>query len=243
MYFRDYERVLAVYAHPDDAEYLFGGTVATLTQQGAEVNFVCCTDGCKSGSDSTLSDQEIAETRAAEQRAAADVLGVKDVNFLGYRNGSLELTGELRRDIVRQIRRYKPQLILTMMPDRDFNEPLGISHIEHMIAGQATLIATAPEASSIRMYPELLDEGLQPHRVNDLWIATATDANRYIDATDVIETKIAAFKCHISQNGARPGRPGWTFDNPDWDPMGAVMRAAGEMIGCEFAESFRSVKV
>lgn len=243
MYFRDFERVLAVYAHPDDAEYLFGGTVALLTRRGAEVNFVCCTDGRKSGSDPDKSEDDMATIRASEQRAAAQVLGVKEVTFLGYQNGSLEVTPELRRDIVREIRLHKPQLILTTNPQRAFNTPVGISHREHMNAAEATLVAAFPEAGTSKMYPELADEGLTSHRVDDIWMATEEDANRYIDATDVVEQKIRAFQCHVSQNGAKPGRPAWTFENPNWDPMGKTMRAAGEMIGVEFAESFRALKI
>lgn len=243
MHFKDFERVLVVYAHPDDAEYLFGGAVALLSRRGAEVNFVCCTDGCKSGMpDPSLSDDEVAAVRATEQRAAADVLGVKEVTFLGYRNGSLEVTPELRRDIVRQIRRHRPQLILTLVPFRDFDQPIGISRQEHMAVGEATLFAASPEAGTHRMYPELADEGLEPHWVDEIWIPVVTGANRYVDATEVIETKIAAFTCHVSQNGARPGRPAWTFDHPTWEPMAKVMSAAGEMIGCDYAESYRSIK-
>lgn len=244
MHFKDFDSALVVYAHPDDAEYLFGGAVALLARRGAEVNFVCCTDGCKSGTpDPSLSDDEVAVLRATEQRAAAKVLGVNDVTFLGYPNGSLEVTPELRRDIVREIRRHKPQLILTLVPYRDFDQPIGISHQEHMAVGEATLFAASPESGTHRMYPELRNEGLEPHRAEEVWIPVATGANRYVDATEVIDTKIAAFKCHVSQNGERAGRPCWTFDNPDWEPMGKVMRAAGEIIGCDFAESYRSIKL
>lgn len=243
MYFRDFERVLCVYAHPDDAEYLFGGTVALLTSRGAEVNFVCCTDGRKSGGDPSLSEDEMAARRADEQRAAAKVLGVKEVTFLGYPNGGLEVTPELRRDIVRNIRLHKPQLIITTNSQRAFNTPAGISHREHMNAAEATLVAAFPESGTGKMYPELAEEGLTTHTVKDLWMASEENANRYIDCTDVVEQKVRAFQCHVSQNGAKPGRAAWTFDNPSWDPMGKTMRAAGEMIGVEYAESFRAIKI
>ena len=243
MYFKDFERVLAVYAHPDDAEYLFGGTVALLTSRGAEVTYVCCTDGRKSGSDPDMTEDDVAAMRAEEQRAAARVLGVKEVTFLGYPNGSLEVTPDLRRNIVRQIRRHRPQLILTLDPRRDLESPIEISHREHTNVGEATLVAAFPEAGTPRMYPELADEGLAPHRVDDIWIATTRGANRYIDTTDVVEQKVRAFQCHVSQYGERPGRPAWTFDSSNWSSMQKAMRAAGEMIGAEFAESFRAVTI
>lgn len=242
MYFKEFDRVLAVYAHPDDAEFLFGGTIALLTARGADVNYVCCTDGRKSGPDAAMSEDDVAATRASEQRAAADVLGVNEITFLGYANGTLEVTEQLRRDIVRQIRRHKPQLILAMDPRRAFDTPIEISHREHLNAGEATLAAAFPEAGTSRMYPELADEGLSPHRVDDIWIATAEGANRYIDTTDVIEQKIRAFQCHVSQYGERPGRPAWTFEDPKWSPMSTMMRAAGQMVAAEFAESFRAVR-
>lgn len=239
MYFKDYKRVLVVFAHPDDAEGQFGGTVAKLVRQGAEVNYVCCTDGSRGGTDPAMSDEELTDVRAAEQRAAADVLGVKDVRYLGYKNGTLEVTRELRRDIVREIRRYKPQLILTMSPFRRLDSPIGLSHADHMNAAEATLIATYPEASSPRAYPELLDEGLEPHRVNDVWIPAVGGADRYVDVSGVVDRKVEALNCHTSQLHGKTDRPDWSFD----DRIGPSMRAAGAMLAVPFAERFRSIEV
>jgi len=239
MYFKDYQRVLAVFAHPDDAEFQFGGTVAALTRRGAEVNYVCCTDGSRGGTDPSMTDAELTAIRAAEQRAAADVLGVKEVRYLGRKNGTLEVTEDLRHDIVREIRRYKPQLILTMAPYRVLDMPISLSHADHMAAAEATLIATYPEASSPRAFTDLLDEGFEPHRVNDVWIPANGDADRIIDVTHVVELKARAIKCHTSQLGGKTGKPAWSFD----DRPGPALRAAGAKIGVPFAESFRTIEI
>jgi LmbE family N-acetylglucosaminyl deacetylase len=239
MSLEDYSRVLAVFAHPDDAEFQFGGTVAKLARMGAEVNYVVCTDGSRGGPDPAVPDSELAAIRADEQLAAARVLGVKDVAFLGYKNGTLEVTVELRRDIVRQIRRFKPELILTLPPFRVLDAPIALSHREHMNVGEATLIATYPEASSPRAYPELLEEGFEPHRVTDVWIPAFGDADRFIDVSDVVDVKVEAIRCHTSQLDEKTGRPGWTFENRTAPPM----RAAGNRIGCEYAESFRTIPI
>lgn len=228
----DVQRALAVFAHPDDAEFNFGGTVARLTRLGAEVDYVCCTDGCRGGPDPRTPDAELAAIRTAEQRAAAAVLGVEDVEFLGYRNGTLEVTVELRRDIVRQIRRFKPDVILTMPPHRVFDAHISLSHAEHIAVGEATLIAVYPEARSIRSYPELLDEGLEPHRVQEVWIPAVGDANLLVDVSEFTDLKAQAIRHHRSQV------EGWDFDR-DLAPR---MRAAGARLGCEYAETFQVVE-
>lgn len=239
MYFKDYRKVLVVFAHPDDAEGQFGGTIARLVQQGAEVNYVCCTDGSRGGTDPAMTDAELTAIRAAEQRAAADLLGVKEVTYLGRKNGTLEVTTDLRRDIVREIRRHKPELILTLAPFRVLDAPVGLSHADHMNAAEATLIAVYPEADSPRAYPELLDDGFEPHSVNDVWIPAVNEADRIIDVTDTVEVKARAWLCHKSQSGAKTGKPAWSFE----PRMGARMRAAGAKIGVAFAESFRTIEI
>ena len=161
---------LVVFAHCDDAEWFFGGTVARLVASGAEVNYVVCTDGSSGGVDLSITDEELAATRAAEQRAAADALGVKDVVFLGYRNDELAVTPELKRDLVRQIRRFRPDLVLGLAPYRVMDAPVDWSHGDHIAAGEATLQAVYPESLMPRIYPELLAEGLPPHEVTEVWV-------------------------------------------------------------------------
>jgi LmbE family N-acetylglucosaminyl deacetylase len=233
-----YPHVLAVFAHPDDAEHLFGGTVGKLAKSGAEINYVVCTDGSRGSPDVETPDEEVARTRADEQLAAARVLGVSEVVFLGYKNGTLEVTVDLRRDIVRQIRRLRPELVLTTPPFRVLDAPISLSHAEHIAAGEATLVASYPEAGSVRAYPELLEEGLQPHRVAEVWIPAFADADRFVDVTDVIDTKVEAVRCHKSQIGD-PGGRAWDFER-DMKPH---MQAAGDRAGCAYAESFRAIPI
>jgi LmbE family N-acetylglucosaminyl deacetylase len=201
MLLKDVRRVLAVFAHCDDAEWMFGGTIARLVKQGAEVSYVVCTDGASGGVDLTISDDELAYTRAEEQRAAAEVLGVTGIEFLGYPNDRLEVTVALRRDIVRQIRRFRPDLILTMAPFRVMDAPVDWSHGDHMAAGEATLLAAYPEALMPRIYPELAEEGLEPHWATEVWVPAVNDADQYVDVTDEADQKMSAIWCHSSQNG------------------------------------------
>jgi LmbE family N-acetylglucosaminyl deacetylase len=239
MLLSEVSRVLVVIAHCDDAEWMFGGTIARLVSMGAEVSYVVCTDGASGGVDLTVSDEELTATRAAEQRAAADVLGVGEVVFLGYRNDTLEVTRELRRDLVREIRRSTPDLVLTLAPSRVLEAPVDWSHSDHMAAGEATLVAAYPEALMPRIYPELLDEGFDPHWVTEVWIPALSDADLYVDVTDHLQTKLDAIWCHTSQNGEADGRPGPYFDQR----VKPAMIEAGSRIGCAYAERFRRIPI
>jgi LmbE family N-acetylglucosaminyl deacetylase len=235
----DVRRVLVVVAHADDAEWMFGGTVARLVGQGARVDYVVCTDGSSGGIDMTVTDAELAATRAQEQRDAAKVLGVTDVAFLGFANDELTVSLDLKRALVRQIRRSRPELVLTLTPHRAFDAPVGWSHGDHMAAGEATLQAVYPEALMPRIYPELLDEGLPPHEVTEVWVPALADADRYVDVTGVVETKMDAVWCHGSQNGEANGDRAWMFERHIAPPM----REAGDRIGARYAERFRRVRI
>lgn len=232
-------RALVVFAHCDDAEWFFGGTIARLVASGAEVNYVVCTDGSSGGVDLSVSDAELAATRAAEQRAAADVLGVRAVEFLGYSNDELGVTGALKRDLVRQIRRFRPDLVLGLAPYRVMDAPVDWSHGDHIAAGEATLQAVYPEALMPRIYPELLAEGHEPHEVTEVWVPGVTDADLYVDVTEVAETKMAAIWCHTSQNGEANGSRDWLFEHR----VAPWMTEAGQRIGCRYAERFLRVPI
>ena len=239
MLLEDVRSVLVVVAHADDAEWMFGGTVARLVGQGARVDYVVCTDGSSGGIDLTVSDAELAATRAGEQRDAAQVLGVSDVTFLGFGNDELTVSLDLKRALVRQIRRSRPQLVLTLTPHRALDAPIGWSHGDHIATGEATLQAVYPEALMPRIYPELLDEGLDPHEVTEVWFPALADADRYIDVSPVVETKMDAVWCHWSQNGEANGDRAWMFEHHIAPPM----REAGERIGARYAERFRRIQI
>jgi LmbE family N-acetylglucosaminyl deacetylase len=235
----DVTSALAVFAHPDDAEWLFGGTILRLTAQGAEVNYVCCTDGSTGSVDRSKTSAEIAANRAQELRAAADVLGVNEIAYLDYTNDELEVTKALRRDIVRQIRRFRPQVILTMTPQRLPDAPVDLLHADHMAASEATLVAAYPESYMPFSHPELLDEEYAPFRVDEVWTTAYREADLYVDVTDQVDTKMSAIMCHRSQNGKHSDDPAWLLEHQ----VGPSMLAAGEKIGCRYAERYLRVPI
>ncbi len=239
MLLEDVQSALVVVAHADDGEWMFGGTVARLVGQGARVDYVVCTDGSSGGIDLSVTDAELAATRAAEQRAAAAVLGVHEVTFLGFHNDELTVSLDLKRALVRQIRRSRPQLVLTLTPYRALDAPIDWSHGDHIATGEATLQAVYPEALMPRIYPELLEEDLQPHAVSEVWVPALADADRYVDVTAVVETKMDAVWCHWSQNGEANGDRAWMFAQHIAPPM----HEAGDRIGARYAERFRRIRV
>jgi LmbE family N-acetylglucosaminyl deacetylase len=232
-----YERVLVVAAHPDDPEFGFGASIARLADDGADVVYVICSDGCQGGEDPTVPDAELSATRYAEQRAAAEVLGVKDVVFLGFRDGYLAPTVELRKAIAREIRRHKPDLVLTHAPVRVLSVGIGASHPDHLAVGEATMSAVYPDARNPRAFPELLEEGLDAHKVKEVWLPGLEQADHFVDATGLIDRKIEAILCHRSQFEGRvtePDVPGkWIRDR---------MRQVGEKAGFEYAEGFKKIQ-
>ncbi|MFB9321177.1 PIG-L deacetylase family protein [Cryptosporangium minutisporangium] len=194
----DVERVLVVTAHPDDVDFSAGGTVATWTKAGIDVGYVIATSGDAGGFDDTPRDQ-MAGIREAEQRAAAAVLGVTDVTFLGYPDGALYVTDDLRRDITRQIRRFRPDRVLTTSPVRDWSR-VAAAHGDHARIGEATFDAVYPDARNPFAHPSLLrDEGLEPWTVREMWFSGTPTADHAVDITDVFEQKLNALREHVSQ--------------------------------------------
>ena len=197
------ERALCVLAHPDDVDFGSAGTVATWTAAGTEVTYCIVTDGDAGGFDETPR-HEMGPLRQAEQRAAAKEVGVSDVRFLGYPDGRLELTLDLRRDIARVIRQVRPQRVVTSSPER-FYERVAASHPDHMTAGEATLRAVYPDARNPFAFPELLqEEGLEAWTVSEVWLGASPRADHAVDVTDVVERKFAALHSHVSQVGHYP---------------------------------------
>jgi LmbE family N-acetylglucosaminyl deacetylase len=229
-----FERVLVVCAHPDDAEFGFGATVARLADQGSEVTYVVCTDGSQGGEDPAVPDEELTLTRYQEQRDAAAVLGVRDVVFLGHRDGHLFPDLELRRELVREIRRHRPDLVLAQSPLRVLGSGIGAYHPDHLAVGEATLQAVYPDSRNPRAFRELLQEGLEPHRVREVWVGATQEPDHFVDVTDYIDRKIQAIECHRSQLG----KPHHGSDGPGkW--IRERLHAVGEQAGYEYAEGFR----
>ncbi len=194
------ERALVVTAHPDDVDFGAGGTVAAWTAEGIEVSYCICTDGDAGGFDPAVPRDQIAGIRQAEQRAAAKELGVEDVVFLGYPDGRLLVTVELRRDISRVIRQKRPQRMLIQSPERNW-ERIYASHPDHLAAGEAAISAVYPDARNPFAHLDLAAEGLEAWTVDEVWVMGGTSAgpNRYVDVTDTFARKLAALRAHDSQ--------------------------------------------
>ena len=194
----DLERVLVVAAHPDDVDFGAAGTVAAWTDAGVEVAYCIVTDGEAGGEDPSVSRAEMANLRRDEQRAAAKEVGVRSVSFLGYPDGRLEVSQALRRDVTRAVRAFRPQLVLAPSPERWW-ERIHASHPDHLAAGEAATCAVYPDARNPFAHPELLDEGLQPHAVDELWLMASGAQNVAVEITGTFERKIAALLCHRTQ--------------------------------------------
>jgi LmbE family N-acetylglucosaminyl deacetylase len=192
------DRVLVVTAHPDDSEFGAGGTIAKLAREGKEITYVIVTDGSKGSSDRTMTPGRLAAIRQEEQRNAARTLGVERVQFLGYVDGELEDTPALRRDITREIRRWRPDLIITQNPHRTYN--LYASHRDHRITAGAVLDCVYPLARDHMAFPELLAE-FEPHKVGELYVMSWENPQLVVDITDTIDLKLKALTCHVSQVG------------------------------------------
>ncbi|MEX2289403.1 MAG: PIG-L deacetylase family protein [Mycobacteriales bacterium] len=194
------ERALVVTAHPDDVDFGAGGTVASWTAEGIEVSYCICTDGDAGGFDPDVPRRDIAGIRRAEQQAAAKEVGVEDVTFLGYPDGRLTITHELRRDLSRVIRQKRPQRMMIQSPERNW-ERISASHPDHLAAGEAAISAVYPDARNPFAHLDLAGEGLPAWTVDEVWVmgGTAAGPNRSVDVTDTFERKLAALRAHASQ--------------------------------------------
>jgi len=194
------ERILVVCAHPDDVDFGVAGSVAMWVKGGIEVAYCIVTDGDAGGSDRSVARADMSLLRREEQRGAAAEVGVSDVTFLGYPDGRLSPSIELRRDISRQIRIFCPQRLVCQSPERIWDR-IGASHPDHLAAGEASVCAVYPDARNPFAHPELLAEGLEPHAVGELWLMASPTPNRAVDITDTFDRKIAALHRHRSQVG------------------------------------------
>lgn len=192
------ERILVVTAHPDDVDFGAAGSVATWTDQGVVVTYCVATDGDAGGFDPAVPRADVPAIRRAEQTAAAAVVGVRDVRFLGYPDGRLQPTLELRRDIARVIRQVRPQRVVGASPVRDFQR-IHASHPDHLAAGEAALAAVYPDARNPFAFPELLAEGHEPWTVDEVWLMATPTPDVFVDVTDALDRKVQALLCHHSQ--------------------------------------------
>ncbi len=192
-------RVLAIGAHPDDIDFCAGGTLARWVGSGSTVSYCVVTDGDAGGHDRSVARAAMPSIRRDEQRAAATTIGASEVVFLGYRDGSLAVTCELRRDLARVIRRFRPDAIVCQSPQRNWLARVQANHPDHLAVGEATLCAVYPDARNPFAYPELLEEGLEPYHVPAVWIANPMYPNRVVDVTDTLGAKVAALAQHESQ--------------------------------------------
>ena len=232
-----FRKVLGVFAHPDDPDFGAGGSMARLADSGAEVTYVIVTDGRQGGEDPKQKDAELVAIRQKEQRAAAKVLGVKNVEFLGYKDGTLMPDLKLRRDIVRMIRKYKPELVITHLPGRVLDMPMGGSHPDHLAVGETTMAAVYPDSRNPRAFRSLLKEGFEPHVVKEVWIPFWTKGDYLVDVTKTLDRKIEALHKHKSQV-AKPGRT-WDFEKF----MRKRSSDVGKKAGYKYAESFKRITV
>jgi LmbE family N-acetylglucosaminyl deacetylase len=221
------ESAMVIVAHPDDAEFIVAGTVAAWTKAGCRVTYVVCTDGNAGSHEPGMTREKLAEIRRTEQRAACATLGVTEVVFLGYDDGQLQPTLELRRDLVRVIRQYRPEVVIAGDPTALFYDDEYINHPDHRAAAQAALDAVAPASAMPLLWPEVG----APHRVRQVYVHGNGKPNLWVDVTATIEQKIAALKQHASQMG-------------DWDPTETIKEwsaEAGKEKGLAYAESYRVI--
>ncbi|NTU48452.1 MAG: PIG-L family deacetylase [Syntrophobacteraceae bacterium] len=186
--------VLVITAHADDAEFGAAGTVAQWVREGKEVVYVVCTNGDKGTTDRSVKPEDLARVREEEQKAAARVLGVREVVFLDHPDQSLEDTPEFRKEIVSVIRQFRPRIVVTSDPYRRY-----IWHRDHRIAGQVTLDAVFPLARDHLAYPDFIQEGLEPHKVEEILFWAAEDINFRSNITETFDLKVMALHCHKSQ--------------------------------------------
>jgi LmbE family N-acetylglucosaminyl deacetylase len=228
-------RVLVVTAHPDDVDFGAAGTMALFTDRGVEVTYLIVTDGDAGGNDRALDNTGMAELRREEQSAAAKAVGVTDVRFLGYSDGVLEPSLQLRRDIARVIRQVRPELVVTHTPERNY-QFIAPSHPDHRAVGGSTLDAVYPDARNPYTFPELfLQEGLEAWTVREVWLTGGSTPNHFVDITDAIDRKLAALLSHVSQVSHMEG-----FEEFVRSRFGQTAVTAGFGEG-RFAEQFQVV--
>jgi LmbE family N-acetylglucosaminyl deacetylase len=225
-----FSSALVLFAHPDDAEFSCGGTVARWCRDGCEVHYVCITDGSAGSNDPDTTREAMREVRARELQAAADVLGVASVTFLDELDGFLEVTPETRRKVTREVRRRRPEVIVAPDPSRLWVGSGYVNHCDHKAAGALALSAVMPDAPTRVLFQELEAEGIEPYEVPNLYlVADAPDT--FVDITETFDLKVKALLAHASQAGPDVG-----------ERVAARAHALGDLAGCEYAEGFKAFR-
>jgi LmbE family N-acetylglucosaminyl deacetylase len=230
------ERVLAIGAHADDIDFGASGTVAAFAKDDAHIEYLIITDGSKGSSDPSMTTEQLVEMRQIEQRNAATKLGAKEVHFLDYEDGQLEVSMELKKELCRVIRHVRPDTVIVMDPTMVYLPQLGfINHPDHRAAGQATLDAVFPLARDHLSFADLYtEEHLEPHKVAHLLLINLEKQNCFIDITDTFDMKLAGLFAHTSQI-------------PDTDKTTSMLKeratAQGEQCGVTYAEGFVRIDI
>lgn len=225
-------------AHHDDIEFGVAGSVARwIRDEGAAVTYVIVTDGGSGSNNPALSRQQIIDIRRAEQLTAAAKVGVSDVRFLDYPDGALQASMELRRDLTRIIRQTKAYRVVCQDPTTYFVRSQYINHPDHRAAGEATLYAAFPSAETRPIFPELLAEGYEPHKIGELYLNLSLEPTHYHDISSAIDLKLAALSAHVSQLG-----DGEDFENGAKKSVLRWSRENGRQVGVDYAEFFRVLK-
>jgi len=193
------QSAMVIVAHPDDPEFFCGGTIALWCANGTEIRYLILTNGNKGSDDPDMTPEKLAAIRKKEQQAAADVLGVKQVIYFDEPDGELQHTRGLRQRVVSEIRRYQPEVVISPDPSRYFFGDRYINHADHRAAGEVAIDAVFPAARNRMYHPELLNHGLEPHTVKEVYLTGTGEPNLWVNITDVFDTKIAAIRCHASQ--------------------------------------------
>jgi LmbE family N-acetylglucosaminyl deacetylase len=195
------KRVLAIQAHPDDIEFGQAGTIAKWAREGAEIVYCSVTSGDKGSADPEMTGEKLSATREEEQRKACEILGVKDVIFLRYKDATLVADLDLRLALTRVMRQVKPDVVLSFDPTARILQNSYINHPDHIATGEATLAAVFPSVRDRMTFPELLAEGLEPHKVPHVYLYASDQPNTWIDVTDTMDLRLEALKAHASQLG------------------------------------------
>ena len=230
--------IVVTAAHHDDIEFGVAGSVARwIRDEGATVTYIIITDGGSGSNDPAMTRAELVALRRAEQLEAARIIGVDDVRFLDYPDGMLEATLALRRDITRIIRETKPYRIVCQDPSTVFVQSQYINHPDHRAAGEASIYAAFPSAETRPVFPELLAEGYEPHKIGELYLNLSMQATHFVDISQTFALKMNSLAAHVSQIGA-----GEDFANGARKWITERSREGGKRVGVEFAEFFRVMK-